>query len=457
MSVTDRAGWVAGVRRTAALLALTLAGCGSGDVRLFAGPDDTPQTIVLTATADGATVASLAWTSAGDNRLYRVDRNGTQVASTEGLAWTDRALAAGQRYCWRVVARSGFGWQARSNEACLGTAAGTTDWRIERVGSGRWPALAIDPSDNPHLCWTGAAGTGIQWLQVGPGRSAVTIDDDGQGQCSIAIAADGTVHVAYLSRFGLRHAVRDGTSWRTVTVDAEARAGNQRFDGPALALAADGTPRIAYRRLAGTSQPGIALATSVRGGWSFDVTAIRGLVGARSLAIDAAGTSWLATTDDLGQDATVWRRTAAGWVESTRHSLAPTRGDGPPVALDTAGRARMAWWQRDAPTTSTLVTLRWNEVADGRWRSETIVGGVGLGTRVAIGASGDEPRVAVVDDTGTVRTYLRSGGAWRGEALPGQGGVATTLDFATDGAGQLRLAYDRLDEGGSVVLASRVP
>ena len=456
-----RDGWTGrGAARAFAAAAgaalLGAAGCGSGEVRLFAGPDDTPQSIRLTATAVDARTASLAWTSAGAGLTYRVDRNGATVAAVEGLDWTDRPLAAGQRYCWRVYARSGFGWQARSDEACLGTDAGTTDWRVERLGSGRWPAIALDASGAPHACWTGTGGTSIAWVQAGAGRVAETVDADGLAQCSLAVAADGTVHVAYLSRFGLRHAVRENGAWRAATVDAEALVGSQRSDGPALALAADGTPRIAYRRVASGGLASIAVATRARSGWSFDLTGIRGLVGPRSLAVDANGTSWLATTDELGQSAIVWRRASGGWVDAVRQSLAPTRGDGPPIALDASGAARIAWWHRDAPTTTAPVTLRWSESSAAGWRAETVATAGGVGTRVAIGAAGAVPRVAAVDEAGVVRVYVREAGRWSGEALPGQRGAAESLDFAVDAAGQLRLVHDRFDEG-SVVLASRSP
>jgi hypothetical protein len=438
-------------------MALTAAaGCGSGEVRLFAGPDDTPQSIRLTATAIDARTASLAWTSAGGGLSYRVERDGTTLAVLEDLTWTDRSLVAGRRHCWRIHARSGFGWQARSGEACLGTDEEVDGWRVERLGSGRWPAIALDAAGVPHACWTGSGGVSIAWIAAGAGSVAETVDGDGSGQCSLAVAADGTVHVAYLSRFGLRHAVRENGAWRAATVDADALAGTLRTDGPALALAADGAPRIAYRRGASGATATVALVTRSRAGWTFDLTGIRGRVGPHSLAVGGDGTNWLATTDDLGQSAIAWRRAPGGWTEAYRQSLAPTRGDGPPIALDAGGFARIVWWQREAPTTTAPVTLRWAQSSAGGWRAETVATVTGVGTRVAIGAAGDVPRLAAVEDGGVVRTYRREGGRWIAEALPGQRGTAEVLDLAVDAAGRWRLVHDQADDG-DILLATRSP
>jgi hypothetical protein len=446
----------AGAAALAVAAALAGAGCGNDSVTLFGSAEDAPETIVLSATAEGDTRAVLSWTGPSGDFLYRVDRNATVVASTESTRLVDTGLAAGQRYCWRVYARDGFGWQARSNEACLGTAPATREWRVERLAPGRWPALAIDAQGELHACFAGAGGLGVSYLRIAPGRTPETVDADGTAQCTLAVAADGTIHVAYLSRFGLRHATRSGTGWSASTVDAQALVGVRRFDGPAMTLAPDGAPRIAYRRASATGPIALTVALRDGAGWTFEPTGIAGLVGPRSLATDAAGTLRLATTDDLGQSVVAWVRAPRGWAEEHRESLAPNAGDGPPIALDASARARFAWWWRAAPTTGSTVTLRWSEASASGWRTEPIATLPGLGTRVAIGAAGATPRVAAVDAAGTLRVWSRAAGAWAGETVAGQGGAAASLDFAVGPDGQMRVIYDRVNEG-DIALASRVP
>jgi len=451
---TGRAGAARiGRRVLAALLAVAAAACGNSDLVLLAAPEDTPQRIELTARALDETSAELAWTSAGAGLAYQIERNGRGLGASGALRFTDTGLAAGQRYCWRVLAYGGFGWQARSNEACVGTDAGTTGWRVEPLATGRWPALAIDAAGNLHLCFAREAG-GIQYLLVGPGREPETVDADGQGQCSIAADAAGGVRLAYLSRFGLRHASREAGRWRATTVDAEAITGARRIDGPALALAADGTPRIAYRRVV-AGRVALAVATRAESGWRFELTPIEGLVGPRSLAIDAEGRGWLATQDELGQSTRVWRREEAGWTVQYTQSLAPNRGDGPPLALDAAGAPRTAAWQRAGTTGPTV--LRWAESTVAGWQTQVVEGVASAGLRVAVTQAGAVARIASIDEAGTIRLHARAtDGTWSAESLAAQGGAAAALDLAIGPDRQVRLVFDRVAEG-RVVLASRAP
>ncbi len=448
-----------GAKAMAVVLVMLAAGCGNESVTLFGTPQDAPRTITLTAESSGARGAVLAWTAPAGDYAFRVDRNGRTVADTRDTRHVESGLDAGERYCWTVYARNGFGWQARSEEACLGTAPATRDWRVETVADGRWPAIAVSASGELHLCFAATAGAGVSYLRVGPGRAPESVDADGQGQCSIAVDPSGTVHVAYLSRFGLRHARSEANGergWQAATVDAQALAGIRRFDGPALALAADGAPRIAYRRIASGAPAAIAVAVREASGWRIESTGIAGLVGPRSLAVDAIGHSRLATTDELGQSITAWRRDERGWRAEFSDSLAPTAGDGPPIALDASGAARLAWWHRSGPTVSTAVDLRWSESTSAGWRVESVASGEGLGTRVAIGSAGDTPRFAAVDPSGAVRVHTRTAGRWGAEPIDGQGGVAAAVDFVVAPDGQLRVAYDLVAEG-RVRLASRAP
>ena len=440
----------------ALLVGLVASGCGNESVTLFATPEDAPQTIRLSAAADGATRALLSWAGPSGEYAYRIDRNGAAVGDVASERFVDTGLAPGERYCWKVYARNGFGWQARSNEVCLGTTPTTREWRLERLAAGRWPALAVDASGELHACFTGAAGVGIAYLRIAPGRTPETVDAEGQAQCTLAVDAGGTVHVAYLSRSGLRYARRASGGWTASTVDAQAAPGIRRVDGPALALAPDGAPRIAYRRPSGGGVTGLAVALRDGQGWGVEATGIVGLVGPRSLSIDALGASRLATTDALGQSLTAWLRGGRGWVVEHSESPAPNAGDGPPIAIDAGGRARFAGWWRAAPTTEGAVALRWSESGTAGWRTETIATLPALGARVAIGQADATPRVAAIDAAGVVRVYARTGGVWAAETVAAQGGAAASLDFVVGPDGQLRVAFDRLAEG-EVVLASRLP
>jgi len=427
----------------AAVAAALVAGCGDAVTLLgLNGPDATPQSIVLEVRVVGMDGADLSWTSAGSGLAYQVQRNGAAVSRTSGLQFADRSLQTDQRYCYRIYAYSGFGPAAHSNEVCIGTSSGTDAWRIEEIAPGRLPAVAVDAGGNVHVCLNRLAG-GIDYLQVAPGRTPLTIDADGLAQCAIAVDRSGVVHVAHLSRFGLRHASNGSGTWVVTTVDAQARAGVQRFDGPALVLSVEGVPRIAYRRTAGSGASTIAVATRTATGWSFELTGLAGLVGPRSLAIDDTGRSRLALTDELGQSAAVWVRDSASWTRLYTQSLAPTRGDGPPLLFDASARSAIVWWSRPAFGAATTTSLRLAEDdAVGTWRSEVVETVPDVGFRVAVVDGGEAGRVvASVSSTGQVRVATRGADGWTTELLEEQGATADSLDLAVAPDGEWRLVY----------------
>lgn len=438
----------------AALLAAAFAaGCGNTDVTLYGGPDDAPQNIALTAVAgaDG-TSATLTWTSPNSSWGYRVDRSGKTVASTTSLTYTDTGLTANARTCWKVYGQSGFGWQGRSNEACLGTDGGTKDWRVEtQASNARWPAIASDASGGVHLCFTSSTGVGISYLRVGASAPEV-VDATGVSQCSLAVDAQGVVHVAYGTRAGLRHARRQAGTWTVTTVDPAGAVGGTRTEGPALALATAG-PRIAY--LAGGA---ISLARRGDTAWTIEPTGLQGRLGPRSLAVDAAAKERIVTLDAGGALLAVWRRDPALWVRETTSSLAPTTGEGAPIAAPgTDGYAVTAWWQRDAAT-SGPAALRWIEQNATGWTTQTVATLDRAGTRVAVSVVGGTRRVVAVDADGTLRLWTRpeSTATWTAETLDTQNGAAAMVDMVVAADGQLRIAFDRPGTG-EVALASRSP
>jgi hypothetical protein len=435
--------------------ALVLAACGNSDVRIYPGPEATPQSIELAATAVGQDQAVLNWTSAGTGLAYQVQRNGVSIATATDLQFVDRGLAAGQRFCWRVLAYGGFGWQARSNEACLGTAPDTTAWRYERIATGRWPTIAVDPSGNLHACFI-TPGSGVRYLQVAPGREPEAVDADGAGQCSVAVDTTGVVRIAYLSPTGLRHAVRESGRWTASTVDVAARIGVLRTDGPALAIDADGQSRIAYRRLTADGGSAIAVATRVEAGWRFETTGIQALVGPRSLAVEGDGTVWLATVDELGQAAIAWARRVEGWRAETSIVLAPNGGSGPPLLLTAAAAPAFAAFQRNVSSVDARVVLRFAERAAAGWRTTDLESFAAAGERIALSAWTGEPRVALVEAGGRLRAWTRAEGVWSDQSPRDVTDASGALDLVTGTDGQWHIVYDRLLEGG-VWLASRAP
>jgi hypothetical protein len=89
-------GLVAGLGALAAVAVLAvLAGCGNASITIYAGPEQTPQSIALTATVRDATSVTLDWTSAGSGLAYRIERNGNPTGTTSALNWVDGRLEGG--------------------------------------------------------------------------------------------------------------------------------------------------------------------------------------------------------------------------------------------------------------------------------------------------------------------------------------------------------------------------
>ena len=157
--------------------------------------------------------------------------------------------------------------------------------------------------------------------------------------------------------------------------------------------------------------------------------------------------------DTLGQSSRVWRRVSGGWAIAEATSLAPNRGEGPPLGFDAAGASQTAWWHRDTVSTSAPISLRWTaSTASGRG-AETVARLTGVSGRVALAADGATPRIAVVDEAGSLRLFTRDANGWKAETLAAQGGAAVAVDVVRGPDGQLHRVFDRTVEG-SVVLAS---
>jgi hypothetical protein len=100
---------------------------GSGAVVYIGFTPDTARPTAptnLQASGTGATTAALSWGPATDERWvagYRVSRNGTVVATTTGLSWSDTGLTPNTTYSYSVVA-----FDNANNASLPATASATT-------------------------------------------------------------------------------------------------------------------------------------------------------------------------------------------------------------------------------------------------------------------------------------------------------------------------------------------
>lgn len=294
------------------------------------------------------------------------------------------------------------------------------------AGVGMRSSLQLDEADRPHIAYSDdsrqrvkyATWDGFGWSRVRVGISWMYQDVD------LALTDAGVPHISF-ARFskGVRHAVPAGGGWAVeeVTSISDDGAWNSialgingepyiahqrtgpglqlffsesagavwtttgvthagRYEGMACSLATDssGVPHIVFFTRASTSQqpsPGrVVLASRTATGWSSDeidrFTMMNQFPGT-AIAVDAADTPSAAYAYHAGPVGSALRyakRTPSGWDVDT---VASTKAWGPALALTTAGRPVISFYE--VPGLQSDVLLKYATRNGMSWRT-TLVG-----------------------------------------------------------------------------------
>jgi hypothetical protein len=208
------------------------------------------------------------------------------------------AVAFQANYAIKLARFDGSAWE---NETIFASAQGYGPTVAQQ-------GLVFDSSDTPHVAagqeyyqstTYGARVMHFRWDGAAWQRSdLVEYGDNRISQPSIAISDDDVLHVSWLSYYDdLLHHARNATgTWMT----EQASASGNCCDSSFVALASDGTPRVAYEGAARA----LSVAENVSGTWSArpltdDMGAMLGTVG--SLAVDSTGALHWAYTNLAGQ------------------------------------------------------------------------------------------------------------------------------------------------------------
>lgn len=288
---------------------------------------------------------------------------------------------------------------------------------------------------------------------------------------SIAVGADGTVHIAYFddTTDDLRYARGDENGWLLELVDATGDVGRHA----SLALDASGVPHIAYLD---ASQARLKYASRTGGAWSLAVPQ-NGVTSPISLAIDAddrahivfgvgndlyygvyVGAAWVIELVDtntgndvsLAVDSTGRPYVAYGNNE-VRYAYRSTSGwqdedvgvgEDPSLALDSRDRPRIAF--ADGATGNLVLASK----ASGDWLLETAYQGITSFISLALDAAGT-PHVSFRATTPTFETFLaytvEIDNVWRPEAVEVSGGVGLHGSLALSWRGYPVIAYPGID------------
>ena len=391
---------------------------------------------------DGAALARLPNSSAyvaaateGRLLLYRVaddDATAGQLVATDAAAPTLALDGANVPHlAWRADASPAAIHYARQREAA---------WIESRIGDAdpaARPSLFIADDDVAHVAYLDADGRLVHAVATDADWSLDVVAEpvDPGLDCSLAVAADGTVHVAFEADGALHQATNDGGGWTTQQLATPATLGSPR----ALALDAAGRPAVVYRG-------GGTLRLTAWDGDTWQDTALLALPQTphdAALTIDQAGQHHLAF-HDAQEQALVYATDPGGVWEITPLFAGEDLGRHCDIAVGDDG---VVWISHYA--LESLAAARGERDA---WTRVDLAGGGVVGLYASVAVDGDNrSHAAYFDLTHRRLKYARQlADRWQVEVVDQSADTGYFPSLAVDAAGFAHVAYYNLDAGALI-------
>lgn len=452
------------------MLTLGLPGCGSSsssddDLATFVGciftlflfcsgrdaqpeVDGLPEAAgSLTATVPATAVVpeiELAWEAASADHPvsgYRIYRDGSLIADTDSLGFTDSALDSDTRYCYTVAAYD----ESLNESPHSDTACATTSWIITTVDTGILaprPALALDLLGQVQFAYLGDDQEGNRYISFAKLQAgAWTREDLGPVHVGFAtnitidVEADGSAHIGSAEQ----HATNRSGAWQLDT--------REGHNFSAFALDSHGFVHVVGAAPGG----GFNHATNAGGGWTLERIG-DGEWQWLALAIDKFDGLHIAYYNYEARELRYLSNRHGGWAsEMIASGVDPIwRLD---LVVDGSGRPHLSYKSQDnrldAPESSEsgdYSGLVYASNASGRWQLEVLDHGIGVGGSSAITADAEGYlHISYTGRGGEELRYLtNASGSWESTVVDGGKLADPDCDMTADICGSTEIAVDAM-------------
>jgi hypothetical protein len=269
----------------------------------------------------------------------------------------------------------------------------THDWSFTTVdnssGVGSYASLAQDVNGNTFISYYDSINTSLKFATpgtLGIGWQVETVDaTPGSGKGSaISALTDGQPHISYLNGSTLKYTQRICSGLPVVCVWSTPEAVDVGVNpsGTTIAIANDGTPHIAYLDNSGrlkhaTKTTGSGSGCAVVTSWSCEILSNIGVTGTPSIAVWNTYPRIAYTDPTLGIVFTAFN--GSSWLGTFPHDGDVNYGMNPSLSLDSSGIPHISYRGNSAEANVVAAYAKGGSVMGNPWTHEVIPGTLQVG------------------------------------------------------------------------------
>ncbi len=434
------------------LFLLSCGGGGGGST-----PPDTSDTTApsvpsgLTVTVVSSSRIDLSWVGSTDNVAvagYKIYREGALRTSVTTTAASDTNLSGGNSYCYSVSAYDASNNQsARTAESCKITQGGPgAPWSMATLdtGNGVYPSIAVDANGKVHISHNGA-GDLMYTSNVTGTWQTETVDSFNAviDETSIALDSAGKAHISYYDETDnyLMFGTNESGAWSYYAVENVIEGGAQS----SIVLNSANKLYISYY-IGNSNYANLALATPFTlSNWTTSYIDTPGIVGQyTSIGRDSNDKLHISYFDYTNKDLKYATDATGVWVTSTVDSAGDV-GLSTSIAIDSNNKVHISYFD------ITNRTLKYATNASGSWITTTIESvndfsssmfGIGSRTTSIDTDSNNKVHISYYNALKHDLKYAtNASNSWVTATIDGDGNVGFYNSLAVDSTGRVHIAY----------------